>query len=508
MSRIKRKKISLSDENNIITGMIISDDFLRDINLYFDYECLQNPISTTISNWCFDHYNNFQEAPKNTIQDIFLDHTKKDKIDPDHLDLIESFLSNLSDIHEKSDKFNHKFLLKKAQKYFSKQSLKNLSEDIRIHIKNGDIEKAQELQINYQPVQEVSVEGVNPYTNAELIRQAFEEDQKPLFKMKGALGQLVNGDLGRGSFVGILGSDKIGKTWWLMEFAVRAYKQRNNVAFFQAGDMTEVQQIRRMAIKQAKRSHKRKYCGNIELPVLDCILNQIDNCFEDHRTCGVAVQDDDYVICTECKNKKGFRNSFIPAIYKEKKHIKPLTWKEAYKINRKFDKRIKGKDFRISTHSSGTLTVDKVKTILTHWAKDGFVPDVIVLDYPDIMDEPGEKEFRHKEGTKWRKIRSLTQDYNCLGIVVTQADADAYGKKSLSRKNFSDDKRKNAHVTSFYSLNQTEYEESIGVIRFGMLFTRDDEKKKKFVTVIQNLQTGQAYIDSFWGEIKEEEVTE
>ncbi len=506
MARIKRKKVSLSDENSILTGMIISDDFLRDIPLYFNYECLQNPISSIVANWCFDHYNNFQEAPKNTIQDIFLEHSKKGKIDADHLDLIESFLSNLSDIHEKSEKFNHKFLLKKSKTYFSKQSLKNLSEDIRIHIKNGDIDKAEELQINYQPVQEVSVEGVNPYTDGEAIRQAFEEDQKPLFKMRGALGQLVNGDLARGSFVALLGPEKIGKTWWLLEFIVRAYRQRNNVAFFQAGDMTEAQQIRRMSIKQAKRSHKRKYCGDVKLPILDCDLNQQDNCFEDHRTCNVGVDGEDYIVCIECRDKKGFRKSFVPTIFYEETHIKPLTWKEAYKINRKFDKRIKGKNFKLSTHENDSLTVAKVKTILTFWEKDGFVPDVIIFDYPDIMDETETKEHRHKENAKWKKLRALAQKYNCLVIVATQADADSYGKKSLGRKNFSEDKRKYSHATSFYTLNQTEYEESIGVVRLGMLFTRDDEKKSGHVTVVQSLKTGQAYIDSFWGEIKQEEV--
>ena len=59
---------------------------------------------------------------------------------------------------------------------------------------------------------------------------------------------------------------------------MRAMMNGNNVAFFQAGDMTEKQQLRRMAVYLAKRSDRERYCGERQIPCVDCWYNQTDDC--------------------------------------------------------------------------------------------------------------------------------------------------------------------------------------------------------------------------------------
>ena len=41
-----------------------------------------------------------------------------------------------------------------------------------------------------------------------------------------------------------------------------------------------------------------------------------------------------------------------------------------------------------------------------------------------------------------------------LVVTATQADANSYDRTSLKMSNFSEDKRKLAHVTAMYGLNQ------------------------------------------------------
>jgi hypothetical protein len=504
MPKIKRVRVSKKEENDLLTGMIISTEFLRGIKNNISYDLLENPISNTIVSWCLEYYNEFEKAPNSTIQDIFQEKTKN--LNQEHILLIEGFLNKLSEEYEAAEKYNYTYELKKARRYLSKQSIKNLSQDIKIHLNNGDVEEAEKLIQNYESIKDTEIFGVNPFSDVKAIRHAFSEDSSPLFRMQGALGQLINPDLCRESFIGILGSEKIGKTWSLMQLAITAYRAGNNVAFFQCGDMSEAQQIRRIAINKAKRSHKRKYCGNVKIPVLDCNLNQINACELPHRICNIEIDKAGYMPCRACYDHKLYEE-FKPTIYHNEIIIKPLTWREACQINKKFDERIKGKEFKLSTHVSDTLTVSEMLSILHYWEQyDKFVPDVIIIDYADLMDETSTTDFRQKENKKWKGLRGLAQIYKCLVITATQANADSYGKKRINKKNFSEDKRKFSHTTAFFALSRTVEEEKLGVIRWSALFTRDDELTHSEVTVLQSLQTGQPYIDSFFGIINEDEM--
>lgn len=502
MPKIKRVRVNSKEENDLLTGLIISTEFIRAIKNDISYDLLKNPISKTIVSWCLEYYNEFEEAPNKTIQDIFQEKTKN--LNPEHIHLIEGFLNQLSNEYETADKFNYTYELKKAKKYLLGRSIKNLSEDLKINVNNGDIKDAEKLLDNFKPIKDNEIFGINPFSDVKAIRHAFSEDSAPLFKMPGALGQLINNDLCRESFIGLLGSEKIGKTWNLMQLAITAYKSRNNVAFFQCGDMSEAQQIRRMCINKAQRSHKRKYCGNVKIPVLDCLSNQTNGCNEKYRICDVGIDDVGYFPCRLCYDNKLFEE-FKPAIFHNEKIVKPLTWREAYKINKKFDERVKGKQFKLSTHVSDTLSVSDIISIIEYWGQhDNFVPDVIIIDYADLMDEKSTSDFRHKENKKWKGLRGVAQIYKCLVITATQANAESYGKTRITKKNFSEDKRKFSHTTSFYALSRTTTEEKIGVVRWSALLTRDDALKHGEVTVLQSLQTGQPYIDSFYGRIDTE----
>ena len=99
---------------------------------------------------------------------------------------------------------------------------------------------------------------------------------------------------------------------------------------------------------------------------------------------------------------------------------------------------------------------------------EGFIPDLIAIDYPEIMGEDIIED--RPENRKWKGLRALSQIYHCLVLAPTQADAESYGKRTLGLKNFTEDKRKYSHVTCMLSLNQLEWESVAGVLRLGKLF--------------------------------------
>ena len=162
--------------------------------------------------------------------------------------------------------------------------------------------------------------------------------------------------------------------------------------------------------------------------------------------------------------------------------------------------RISDDTFKLSTHPNSTLNINKIRSILDKWEeREGFVPDVILIDYADILaPERNNIEFRHQQNESWKAMRALSQERHACVLTVTQAAATSYGKANLDLSDFSEDKRKYAHVTGMFVLNQTPEEKRSGIIRFGALMVREDAFDINHnVHVLQCLQIGRPYISSY-----------
>ena len=520
---MKRIRVDNSQETLILTGMIVSDRFLRDVQVVLNINQFKSTHSRKIARWCVEYYEENGKAPGVHIQDIFNLKSETSQIDPDELQMIARTLDRISSEFDRATNFNVDYVLKRAEAFFGKEDLKNLCEELLEMAETDTLEAIAQLE-SYRPKKLPTSEGINPFSDHDAILRAFDESSEPIMRLPGALGRIVNPDLCRGSFIGLMGQEKIGKTWNLMEFAFQAAKDRLNVAFFQAGDMNEDQQIRRMQIRLAGRSNKEKYCGDILIPTYDCIHNQNDSCDMEQRygDLGLDIKDegglemvlgsrdrkleffnemtdDGYMPCDYCRRNRPM--NYMGAIWYRKEHKKVLTSREAIKYSRKFDRGLKGRHFKMVTYPSDTLTCSMIRTHLDNWTHyEGYTPDVIIVDYADIMvSEDTKIEHRNQQNKIWKGLRSLSTQYNCLVITATQANADAYGKDTLSMKNFSEDKRKYAHVTSMYTLNQSPKEKAAGIMRVCQLIIRDEDfDANAQVRVMQCFSIGRAHIGSFF----------
>lgn len=508
---LKQDRKEKGIERQIAIGMIVSDQFLSEIASLYNPNYMISPFAKNVTMWCLDYFNQYDQAPKEEIQQIF--ESKTEKLDPDVSDLIEIFLDSISDEYERGDKFNSEYVLDQATRYFKKRSIESLITNLYASLREGEEEEAEDLLTQYVKVDRITEEGINPFTDEEKIKEAFAEKLDPLFQYPGDLGRLINSDLCRGSFFAIMAPTKRGKTWWIWDMMLTAVKAKCNVAFFQAGDMTEEQQLRRIYISLAKRPIKESNARGVLIPVLDCLHNQNGTCARSERTCDssgvlatdrledlVEFEDADphYVPCTACKGKKGI---YKPSIWYMKTDLPILTAEEAVRRGKRFQQTLGKRRLKLSTHPNKTLTVNKIRQILDAWeVHDGFIPDVIGVDYADIMAPSSHfKDFRHSQNDIWQDLRALSQERNCLVVTATQADAASYEAKSVRQKNFSEDRRKLDHVTSMIALNQTPFEKRRGLMRIGMLLARDAEFDiDREVYVLQNLTIGKPHLGSFF----------
>ena len=236
----------------------------------------------------------------------------------------------------------------------------------------------------------------------------------------------------------------VHNTFWLMDVAWRAVLQRRRVAFFAVGDMSQDQMLRRFAVRACRRpldARKIKYPKQL-------------------------VKDPSQDIAE-------------PLLI-EKEYTKPLSWRKAWKtFEETCHRRIKSTDpyLRMSVHPNSSINVAGIKSIVSGWERRGWVPDVIVIDYADILAPPAGSgdESRNQTNATWKQLRALSQSLHCLVVTATQSDAQSYSVDTVRRSHFSEDKRKLAHVTGLVGLNATEPETELGVMRLNWIVLRESK---------------------------------
>jgi len=157
---------------------------------------------------------------------------------------------------------------------------------------------------------------------------------------------------------------------------------------------------------------------------------------------------------------------------------------------------------RLSCTSNSSTKVEDIRNSLDEAIKEGWVPDVVVIDYADILaPEAGVRgeDFRQQTNDTWKALRRLSQDYHCLVVTATQSDAASYDARIIRKKNFSEDKRKLAHVTGMAGLNQTEEEKRKGLYRLNWVVLREAMSfESKCVVVAGCLALSRPVIRSAW----------
>lgn len=515
-------------ERKIIIGLITSTEYIKRIRGVYQTKLLSAAMAKRLGAWCIEYYDTYKKAPKKAILDIFMSKLKNGLPKDIAEEIEEEILPSLNEEFVQS-KTDLDFLITQTIQYFNEKHLQVHVEKIQALIESGEVDAANSLANNFKPIGLKDDSTVNFSDTKALasVEKAFSEAQHPLIYYPKQLGEFWNHHLVRGGFVALLGPEKRGKTFWLMDMATRAVKQGNKVAFFQAGDMTESQQIRRFCIHLAKASDMERYIGKMLQPVPDCLFNQLNLCEKSERECSIGVFEDRYTekdirhsptfddlreawldntAYSPCHNCKEYKTNRWGVPWLQEIEVKHAL--DVNKAKKVFEEHFikKNRKLMLSSHANGSLSVSNIKTLLNQWqVQYDFVPDVIIIDYADLLVPDTHMEFRHQQNEIWKALRNLSQEerkgLQPLVITVTQADADSYDQNTLRLKNFSEDKRKYGHTTAMWGLNQDPQgrEKKIGIMRINELVIREGESNvNNVVYVLQNLKRGLPYLGSYF----------
>ena len=470
---MKRKRVDSGMERQFLTAMIVSKPFLASIAPVIDVSLLQAKHFRTVAEWCLSYFKEYGDAPGTHIEGLYHAWAEdRDPKDPD-VDAIHDFLSYLSELHDAAKDLNVPFLLDEIGTYLSMKKVGRLNDTLSSCLLNGNKDEALNSISTFSSVNLGDGAGFDPLNDRARWEAAFADPMEPLIEYPGAAGEFFGRVLTRDALIGVQGPEKRGKTFWCVDFVHRALLSRKKVALFEVGDLSESQIMKRLGVRLARLPMWKNQLAGVDYPT----KIELD---KDDEGKPVAVVTTD---------KKTFP------------HI--VSAQSSWKARRRFLKacgippRIPYVKFSI--HPNSSINVVGIRGILQRWQhEEEFVPDVIVIDYADILaPEDPRKEFRHQVNETWKALRRMSQECHALVIAPTQAAASSYSTKTQSMANFSEDKRKYAHVTGMLGLNQEEHEKEKGVMRLNWIVLREsDFVTKRCLWVAQCLPLARAIVCS------------
>lgn len=453
-------------QENVLTLLCFSNknaSFLANAVSPADFE---STIYKEFAKACIGYVERFGEPPKEHIADLLEHHLQDEKAGP----LYSQVLTN---IYQSQEAVNEEYVLTQLRQFLRLQRFKaGLMTSVEL-VQNDRLEEAENAMVNAMRSQiDVFDKGASLLDTDRSLHFLHREDEV----IRTGIPHLDRFNLGpsKGAMWMLIAPAKAGKSWGLVHLGKMAAISGKRVLHITL-EMPEWQVSQRY-IQSILSVSKRK--GNFL------------------RTKFVRRKKHDFVSrldVDEILDRPSFEDHNIAKVIQGKlvkiKHRLPLIIKQ---------------------FPTGMLTVSGLNAYLDSLARsEGFVPDMLILDYPDLMDyQAGANDQRVALGTLFKKLRGMAIERNLALAVVTQSNREGAGSKVVKDTNVAEDWSKIATADTIITFNRTKAEKDLGLARLWVSNARDDTDKF-FVILSQCYDLGQFCLDSalmgdnYWNMLKQ-----
>lgn len=144
---------------------------------------------------------------------------------------------------------------------------------------------------------------------------------------------------------------------------------------------------------------------------------------------------------------------------------------------------------------TGSLTIEELEAYLSSLeASPGFVPDLLLIDYPDLMTT-STANYRLDVGQIYMKLRGLAIKRSMAVAAVSQLNREALNAKVSTAGQLAEDISKARTADMLVTYNQTADERALGLARLFQAKGRSDADKFT-VLISQAYAIGQFAIDT------------
>lgn len=440
---MKIKRYKSSEERQILTAMIVHGGVLSRIFRHIGQEPkpFGNRWCNLIARWCLDYYGKYHKAPGSAIESLLREHAQAVR-DDEITEALEKFLSSLNREYKAlAQEINEDYTVDIASKLFEKIRLRRMCEQVESNLESNDVEAARVARDSCERINFASSDWIDPFQEEFISRSLQREERTRLISYPGAMGVFLSPHLTRKAFVAFAGPAKRGKSYWLLDVVWRAILQKRRVLYYVLGDMGEDEVGERLLIRAAR-----------------------------HPITPMEIRKPKSIIGRQTgkPKTKGIRKKFKTGLNVEQAK---LAMDDVLRRTATSESRL-----ALKVDGGYVVSASDIERDVQERARSGWAPDVVVVDYADLLaPEPQTKgqDLRNQINLTWAILRRIALQNHLLMVVATQTATSSYSRQWVIRKeDFSEDRRKNDHVTGMIGINQSDHEKEQQIYRLNWIALR------------------------------------
>ena len=439
---LNREAINTLDERDFVISLIMSDKCCQVLIPYIKLNYFEVDYARTVVSWVIKYFSDFKHAPKTDVSSLYRVHC--DEIQDDAVK--ELVLNYIQELDKSEIQINNEdYLLDKGKDFLDCRALTLYTEELQACLQTKNMDKARKVQSEYKKVNTVELNECDlmNVNDKKIIEEAILKEEEVLFTLPGAMND-VFGNIHRNDYILLLAPPKRGKSWLLQKIAIEGLKQRLNVTFVSM-EMTREEVVQRMW----------KTLWGAESGL---------------------VKEGTYEACrfVEDTSEEGkFRYELVDINVKDKaKSVTALQ--KRLRTNNSYLGHL-----RIIAYPAYGESVVGITNRVEELAKEGFVTDLLVIDYQDItMPIGGGSEVRNQLDMISKHLRGWSMKFHAATVSASQTNRMGLNTSVVSGETIAEDFRKLAHCTSMVSMEQTPTMRKNHLMRLRNIAMRNGESSE------------------------------
>lgn len=425
-----------------------------------------------IASRIYDFIDQFKKSPKDHLADILID-----KLESENKREATLYVDIVESIHASSATINIPYVMSQLETFVKRQSYRSRAIDITKALQRDTDESLEEVDRLFAEANHQSLSVFDPGTRLSDKHKALEFLDISSGSFPTGIPELDRRKFGpnRREMWLCIANSGAGKSWMLIHLAKMALMHRVKVCHITL-EMSEARCSERyfqalFAISKRKETFQ---ATSFEKDALGRITG-----FKDVRVTPKLTLDD-------------------PKI-RTKLERKISKWSARLLDN-----------IIIKQFPSGSLTVPQLKAYLDNLeTAEKFVPDLLIVDYPDLMEIPKDN-YRLALDETYKGLRGIAVSRNIALAIVSQSHRAAAKSKLVGAENVAEAYSKIAHSDIAVTYTQTKNEQALGLARLFVAKGRNDSDKITLV-ISQRYSTGNFVVDSammignYWSNIPKAE---
>lgn len=420
----------------------------------------------------YDHLDRFKKPAGDHLPDILADKIEKPGSESQlYVDIIES-------IHSAKEGINPEYVMSQLETFIRRQSLRTVAVTLAKALQRDTEESLDEAETLIASAGKSTLSVFDPGTRLSDKKRAlkFLDINETAFPI--GIPELDRRGFGptRKELWLFIGNTGAGKSWMLIQLAKMALLSRAKVVH--------------LTLEMSEERAAQRYMQTLF---------------------AISKRDETYQTTRFQRDTLGRISGF------DSNRVKPRLSLADPKIRKKLHEKIDKWGPRlldniiIKQFPSGALTVNQIKAYLDNLEQtQQFVPDLLIVDYPDLMKIPANENYRLGLDEIFKELRGMAITRNMALAAVSQSHRAAAKAKQVGADNVSEAYSKIQHSDTVITYTQTKGERQLGLARLYVAKGRNDSDRLTIV-ISQQYGFGGFVLDSilmtgnYWGNLPKDE---